>query len=154
MGNGKWGNGKKHFTQQKAANVLWLHSSGSFLDNHWEDHPAWQLALAKGVCNHYTTNNFGRPCTQFRLMYPTPLYISQEFNHEFNHLRYTLHLPWTMQRRCITVCKLVLCSLLAFLKFVESVSYFVSTLYTRSHLEASSCSCLHCYGYRLHIQTI
>ena len=45
--------------------------------------------------NHYTMNNFGRPCTQFHLMYTTPLYISQEFNHEFNHLRYTLHLPST-----------------------------------------------------------
>ena len=41
-----------------------------------------------------------------------------------------------MQQHCIIVCKLVLCnmfftsgSLLAFLKFIESVSYFVPTLY-------------------------
>ena len=31
-------------------------------------------------------------------MYTTPLYISQKFNHEFNHLRDTLHLPSTGRR--------------------------------------------------------
>ena len=55
-----------------------------------------------------------------------------------------------MQRHCITVCKLALCimfftvgSLLAFLKFVESVncSYFFPTLF-KSHFEASSVACI------------
>ena len=60
-----------------------------------------------------------------------------------------------MQQHCIMVCKLILSrsssctfgSLLASLKFIESVncSYF-PTLY-RSHFEISSCSHLHCYGY-------
>ena len=65
----------------------------------WNTHSLSQaLTLTLTVTlspNHYTMNNFGRPCTQFHLMYTTPLYISQEFNHEFNHLRYTLHPPST-----------------------------------------------------------
>ena len=50
-------------------------------------------------------NNFGRPCTQFCLMYTTALYISQEFNHEFNHLRYALHLPSTESSLVQTFCE-------------------------------------------------
>ena len=50
-------------------------------------------------------NNFGRLCTQFCLMYTSLLYISQEFNHEFNHLRYTLHLPSPVSLLCQAICK-------------------------------------------------
>ena len=44
-------------------------------------------------CNTKSTmNNFGRPCTQFRLMYTTPLYISQEFNNEFHVTSMVAHM--------------------------------------------------------------
>ena len=69
-------------------------------------------ALTLTVTNHYTMNSFGRPCTHAIL--PNvhyPLILSQEFNHEFNHLRYTLHLLSTIITYRLEQVKLIKCAL-------------------------------------------